>query len=133
MEPNRQRHRVIGGSRRSQAGITALGFLVLATLVGVVGLGVIKIVPIYIKNMRMNTILDGVQHDLNGQNPNPMSIRVELAKRFAVEDINMDIEALKITQSKNGYTLRVNYETREPYIADVYLLVIYDKQVEIRR
>jgi hypothetical protein len=124
---------VIGGSRRSQAGITALGFLVLATLVGVVGLGVIKIVPIYIKNMRMNTILDGVQHDLNGQNPNPMSIRVELAKRFAVEDINMDIEALKITQSKNGYTLRVNYETREPYIADVYLLVIYDKQVEIRR
>ena len=145
MEPNRQGHRVIGGSRHGQAGITALGFLVLATLVGVVGLGVIKIVPIYIKNMRMNTILDGVQHDvvvdepavllddLNGQNPNPMSIRVELAKRFAVEDINMDIEALKITQSKNGYTLHVNYETREPYIADVYLLVIYDKQVEIRR
>jgi hypothetical protein len=133
MEPNRQGHRVMGGSRHGQAGITALGFLVLASLVGVVGLGVIKIVPIYIKNMRMNTILEGVQRDLSGQSPNPAAIRVELGKRFAVEDINMDIDALKITQSPGGYTLRVNYETREPYIADVYLLVVYDKTVEIRR
>jgi hypothetical protein len=133
MEPNRQSYRVTGGSRHRQAGITALGFLILASLVGVVGLGVIKIVPIYIKNMRMNTILDQIQSELNGQGATPSTIRVALAKRFAVEDINLDIEALKITQSKDGYTLRVNYEAREPYLADVYLLVVYDRQVEIRR
>jgi Domain of unknown function (DUF4845) len=133
MEPNRQGHRVTGGSRHGQAGITALGFLILATLVGVVGLGVIKIVPIYIKNMRMNTILEQIQSELSGQGATPSTIRVALAKRFAVEDINMDIDALKITQSKDGYTLRVNFESREPYIADIYLLVVYDRQVEIRR
>jgi hypothetical protein len=120
-------------TRRSQAGITALGFLCLATLVGVVGLAVVKITPMYIKNMRMDTILDDVERELSGQNPTPVTIRQEIAKRFSIEDINMDVDALKITQVQNGFSVRVAYEERAPYVADVYLLVAYDKQVEIRR
>jgi hypothetical protein len=120
-------------TRRSQAGITVLGFLCLAMLVGVVGLAVVKVTPMYIKRMRMNTVLADVERDLSGQNPTPVSIRQELAKRFSVEDINMDVDAFKITQSQRGYTLRVTYEERAGYIADIYLLVAYDKQVEIRR
>jgi len=56
-----------------------------------------------------------------------------MRKAFDVEDINLDVNSLKITQSKNGFTLRVAYEDRAPYIADIYLLVAFDKQVEIRR
>ena len=87
----------------------------------------------YIKNMRMNTILSDVERDLSGQGPTPQSISNELSKRFTVEDIYMDLDAFKITQSKEGYSLRVTYEERAPYIADLYLVVAYDKQVEIRR
>ncbi len=124
---------MIGASRRDQAGITALGFLILATLFGVVGLAVLKVTPMYIKNMRMNTILQDIQQELNGQGPTPTSIRVALAKRFSVEDINLDVDAIKIAQSKQGYSVRVQYENRASYVHDVYLVVAYDKQVEIRR
>jgi uncharacterized protein DUF4845 len=121
-------------SRRAQAGMTALGFLVLATLVGVVGLGAIKVVPMYIKNMRMDTILNEIQKELNGQGATPTTIRYALAKRFSVEDINnMDPDKIQITQSKEGYNLRITYENRAPYVADIYLVVAYSKQVEIRR
>jgi hypothetical protein len=120
-------------TRHAQAGITALGFLVLATLVGVVGLGALKVVPMYIKNMRMNTILTEIQKELNGQGANPTTIRYALAKRFSVEDINMDNDKIQITQSKDGYALRIAYENRAPYVADIYLVVAYSKQVEIRR
>ena len=122
-----------GSSRHAQAGITALGFLILATLIGVVGLAVLKVTPMYIKNMRMNTILDDVQRDMSGENPTPQGIRNELGRRFSVEDIDLDIDAMKITQSKNGYTLVVQYEERAPYVADIYLLVAYNRQVEITR
>ena len=118
---------------RRQAGITALGFLILATLVGVVGLAGLKVAPMYIKNMRMNTILDNVQNEMNGQGPTPVGIRQAIAKQFAVNDVNMDIDAIKITQSKNGYSVHVTYENRAPYVADIFLVVAYDKQVEIRR
>jgi hypothetical protein len=120
-------------TRHAQAGITALGFLCLATLVGVVGLAAMKVMPMYIKNMRMDTILDDVQREMSGGAPTPQSIRNELARRFSVEDVDLDIDSMKITQSKNGYTLRVQYEERAPYVADIYLLVAYDKQVEITR
>ncbi|MEO8464853.1 MAG: DUF4845 domain-containing protein [Gammaproteobacteria bacterium] len=120
-------------SRHAQAGVTALGFLILASLVGVVGLGAIKIVPMYIKNMRMDTILNEIQKEMSGQGANPTTIRYALAKRFSVEDINMDFDKIQIAQSKEGYSLRIVYENRAPYVADIYLVVAYNKQVEIRR
>jgi hypothetical protein len=122
-----------GGSRRSQAGVTALGLLILATLVGVVGLAVLKLTPMYIKNMRMSTILEDVERELSGQNATPQSIRNELTRRFIIEDIRLGNDELKITQSRGGYALRVQYEERAPYVADIYLLVAFDKQVEITR
>ena len=120
-------------TRHSQAGITALGFLILAALVGVVGLAVLKVTPMYLKNMRMSQVMQDVENELGGQGSSPVAIRQELAKRFAVEDIRMDIDALKIAQSKNGYTLHVQYEERAPYVAGIYLVLVFDKQVEIRR
>jgi hypothetical protein len=120
-------------TRRGQSGITVLGFLILAALVGVVGLAVLKVTPMYIKNMRMNQVLSDIERELSGQAPTPATIRNELAKRFSVEDIRIDVNAPKITQSKNGYTLHVQYEDRAPYVAGVYLVLAYDKQVEIRR
>jgi uncharacterized protein DUF4845 len=133
MESHRQRHRMTSATRHSQAGMTALGFLILAVLVGIVAFAVLKVTPMYIKNMRMSTILDDVKKELSGEAPTPQTIRNELARRFSIEDIRMDINALKITQSKNGYTLRVQYDERAPYIANVYLVVAFDKQVEITR
>jgi hypothetical protein len=120
-------------TRHSQAGITALGFLILAVLVGVVAFAVMKVTPMYIRNMRMDTILDDVKKELSGESPTPQAIRNELSRRFTVEDINLDADAMKITQSKNGWTLRVQYDGRASYIANMYLVVAYDKQVEITR
>jgi len=120
-------------TRRSQAGITALGFLCLAILVGIVGMAVLKVTPMYIKKFRMNTVLADIERELSGQGATPATIRAELSKRFSVEDIRLDVNAPKIVQSKNGYSLRVTYEERATYVADIYLLIAYDKQVEIRR
>jgi len=112
--------------------MTALGFLILALLIGVVAFAVMKVAPFYINNMRMNTILEDVQRDLSGNSPTPQSIRYELARRFSVEDVKIE-DSLKISQSKNGYTLRVQYDSRASYISNVFLVVAYDKQVEITR
>jgi hypothetical protein len=119
--------------RNRQTGITALGFLFLATLVGIVTLAAIKVTPMYIKNMRLSTIMDDVERDLGGQGSTPATIRRDLESRFSVEDINLSNDEIKIAQSKNGYSLHIQYESRAPFIADVWLLVAFDKQVEIRR
>ena len=133
MESHRHGHRMTGPTRHSQSGITALGLLILATLVGVVGLAVVKVTPMYIKNMRMTRVLDDVAAEMSGQNATPQSIRNELTRRFIVEDIRLGNDELKIAPSKNGYSLSVQYEERASYVSDIYLLMAYDKQVEITR
>jgi hypothetical protein len=133
MESHRLGARMTSATRHSQAGVTALGFLILALLVGVVGFAVMKVTPMYIKNMRMDTILNDVQKALSGDGLTPQTIRNELSRRFSIEDIKLDRDSLKITQSKNGYTLHVQYDDRASYIANMYLVVAYDKQVEITR
>jgi hypothetical protein len=124
---------MIASSRHSQAGITALGFLILASLVGVVGLAVVKVTPMYIKRMQIDRILTDVAASTRGQAATPASIRNELSKRFSVETVRLSPDAFKVTQSKTGYSLRVQYEDRAPYVADIYLVMAYDKQVEINR
>ena len=133
MESYRRGYRMTKAPRHSQAGVTALGFLILAALVGVVGLAVLKVTPMYIKNMRMDTILTDIEKEMSGQSATPASIRNALQRRFSVEDIRLNDDEMKITQSKTGYSLRVQYEARAPYVADIYLVVAYNKQVEIAR
>jgi Domain of unknown function (DUF4845) len=133
MEAHRHGHRMTGPTRHSQAGITALGLLILASLVGVVGLAVVKVTPMYIKNMRMTRVLEDVANEMSGQNATPQSIRNELTRRFIVEDMRLSSDELKIAPSKNGYSMSVQYEERASYVADIYLLIAYDKQVEITR
>jgi hypothetical protein len=134
MESYRKGYRMNAGVRRRQRGITMLGFLILAVLFGTIGLAGIKITPMYIKNMRLSRVLQDTQQELNGKGANPAVIRQEIAKRFSIEDINLPTDSIKIAQNKtNGYTVRIQYENRVPYIADVWLLIVFDKQVEIRR
>jgi hypothetical protein len=132
MGPHRQKGRVTPPPAR-QAGITAIGFLFLAALIGIVGLGGIKVTPIYFEHMRLNRILDDVQRDLDGAGATPTSIRQALSRRFDVEGITLPRESVTINQVRNGYEVRVAHENRTPYIADIWLLVAFDKQVEIRR
>lgn len=133
MEPYRQGYRVIPAPRSRQAGITVIGFVLLACLFGIVGLAGIKVVPMYLQNMRLATVLNDVEAELSGQGTTPAAIQRELARRFAVEGIQLPKDTVKITQGKTGYQVRIQYENKAPYVADIWLLVAFDKQVEIKR
>ena len=133
MGPHRQQYRLNLPSQRAQAGITAVGFLILASLVGVVGLGAIKVVPMYLSNMRLSSVLDDVEREFSAGVKNPAAIRTELTKRFAVEGVRVPRENVSITQGRNTFQVRIQMENRATYIGDVFLVMAFDKQVEISR
>lgn len=135
MEPDRTRYRLASAPRRRQAGITAIGFLVLACVFGLVGLAGIKIVPLYLQKMRLSTVLQDMQQAFasGGQTQTPQGIRIELDKRFSIEGISIPRESVKITQVRDGYQVRIEQEVRTPFVADLWFLIVFDEQVEIKR
>jgi hypothetical protein len=133
MESHRQGRRVIPVARDRQRGITFIGLVILAMLVGVVGLAALKVTPMYIMNMKLSKALGDIPEQLEGKEVTPQNIRNALDKRFSVEDIRLTDNSIKITPSKNGFAVRIQYENRAPYIADVWLLVAFDRSVEIKK
>lgn len=133
MGPNRKQYPLTGRSRRSQAGITAIGFLILASLFGVVGFAGLKLVPMYLTRMRIDRILDDIENDYNENARAPTDIRIDIASRMAVEGLRLPRESVSVTPSRTGYQLRVQHEDRQLFIADIYFLLMYDRQVEIPR
>jgi hypothetical protein len=117
---------------RLQLVITTIGFLLLAALVGVVGLAAIKLTPMYIKNMTLSRILQDLQGQVQGE-VSAQSIRTAIDKRLEIETMDLPKEAVKISQSKVGYNVHITYENRAPYLAGIYLLLEFDKQVEIKK
>jgi hypothetical protein len=107
--------------------------MILAVLVGVVGLAGIKVVPMYVMDLKLSKALEGLSEELNGKEVSPQSIQNVLYKKFSVEDINLPKDSIKVAPSKNGFSVRIQYENRAPYMGDIWLMVVFDKTVEIRK
>jgi Domain of unknown function (DUF4845) len=133
MESHRQGRRLVTAPRSRQRGITFLGLMILAVLVGVVGLAGIKLVPMYVMDLKLSKALNGISDDVNGKEVTPQSIQYALYKKFSVEDIDLPKDSIKVAPSKNGFSVRIQYENRTPYLGDVWLMIVFDKQVEIRK
>ena len=133
MEPYRQEHSMRQSWPRREAGITALGFLILATVFGIVGFGGIKLAPLYMQKMRIDTVLQDVKAEVDGTNINTGTLRRTIIQRLYVEGIRVLPEDIDIKPTSNGYTVGLNYDNEASFIGDISFLVAIDEQIEIRR
>ena len=134
MESHWTGNRLIGPSRRRQGGLTLIGFLLVAAFVGFIGLAVIKIVPLYMQKMRIDTVLSDIKDELSTGGNTPASIKNSLDDHFYIEALkDLTADEYKIERSTNGFTVTINREARAPFFADLYFVVVIDEQVEISR
>lgn len=132
MGPHRTANRMTR-MRRRQTGVTAIGFICLASVFVIVGLAGLKIAPLYMQKMRVSTVLADVEKELSGNGSNPQNIRNALQNRFYIEGIKVPRENVSIKQVSTGYQVHIEQENRTPFIADLWFVVMVDEQVEIRR
>lgn len=117
-----------------QAGMTALGFLILAILVGLFAFAAIRLTPVYLNYLKVVGVLDGVHREYDGQNPSRAAIRKSISRRFDVESVG-EITARDITvlNSSSGFRVEAVYDHTTPFIANVSFTVHFHKTVLVRR
>lgn len=135
MEPNRSGNQLMRTPRMTrQRGMTLIGFLIAACFLGIVGLAILKIVPLYMQKMRVGTVLEDLQTDLGTGGNSPASIRTAIDDRFYIENLEpLSSDELEISVQGQAYAVRVNRETWAPFFADLHFVVMIDEQVEISR
>ena len=119
--------------RSRQEGMTFIGFVVLAALVGLVGFAGLRLSPAYLENMKIKRLLNDVKQELDGQAANPQMIRRSIDKRLNIEMVyGLKARDFAIEKSAGGYTVAARYERQEPFIANVSLMATFDDEVEIQ-
>jgi hypothetical protein len=119
--------------RSRQTGMTAIGLMTIAAMVGLIGFAALKLTPVYLENMKIRQILEDVRAELEGQGPNPQSIRRSIDNRINIEMVQgLQARDFVIEKSEGGYRVAAIYSRSEPFLANISLLVEFDEEVEIR-
>ena len=121
--------------RRYQRGVTFLGWIFILVPVALVVYAGIQLSTVYIEYMKIARTLEQVSQELKGDQPDVMTIRNAIERRFDIEDVNViqarDAEHVKVTKQASGYTVEAVYQATRPYISNVSLQVNFDKVVQI--
>lgn len=121
-------------SRSTQAGMTAVGILILAIFIGLFAFAAIRLTPVYLNYLKVAGVLNGVHEEFDGQSPTRAMIRKSIQRRFDVESVSViSSQDIKVNPDNAGFTVRAVYDHTSPFIANVSFTVHFDKQVLIRR
>mgnify|MGYP003536296528 FL=1 len=120
--------------RQRQQGMTAIGFIVIASLVAMIGYGAIRLVPIYLTQKKMVKPLNDRKDEYDGGGPTPTRLKTEIANRLNIDAVDYPKQQdFVITKSEDGFLVEIDYEDQVPYLANLYLTAKFNNSVEISR
>ena len=121
------------GMRHAQRGISIVGILMLAGLVGFIALMGLKIGPLYMEWGKVSSTLDGLVPELATKRATKRQISDMLKRRFDVNDVervNLK-EHLTIKRVKGGkMKITIAYEARAPLFSNLSVVAAFEKSVE---
>ena len=121
-------------NRSRQAGVTAIGFIILAVFVGLFAFAAIRLTPVYLNYMKIAGVLDGVYKEFDSQGPTRSAIVTSVRRRFDVESAGViTARDIKILNDGGGFRIEAVYDHTTPFLGNVSFTVHFDKKVLVRR
>ena len=118
--------------KHSQRGMTMIGMLCILALVGTIGYAGLRLVPLYLNYMKVSRSMEATASEFKGDAVDQAALRRTLEKHWEIEDITgVDWKDVQISRDDTGTSMHVSYDDAEPFIANVSLLVHFDKTVKV--
>ncbi len=126
--------RLAGRSVPREAGMTAVGLIVLVVFIGLFAFAAIRLTPVYLNYMKVAGVIDGVFKEFDSQNPTRAVIRTSISRRFDVESVSViTFRDIKVTPDSGGFLVEADYDHTTPFIGNVKFTVSFQKEVLVRR
>ena len=118
--------------KQRERGATFLGIVVILLILGSAVYAGIRLVPVYLEFSKVARALEQVRDEHAAIDTNLQMIRNSLERRWDVEDISrIGWKEIEIRKTSDGFDVTAAYDAEEPFVANVYLLVKFDKTVSI--
>ena len=120
--------------KQRERGATFLGIVVILLILGSALYAAIRLVPVYLEYTKVERALEQVRDENASVDTSVQQLRNALERRWDVEDIGrIGWKEVEITKTSDGFDMTASYEAEEPFVANVYLLVKFDKTVSIQQ
>jgi type II secretory pathway pseudopilin PulG len=118
--------------KKRQRGMTFLGILMILIILGAAIYGGIRAVPVYLEYMEVSRAMEQVKDEHSAIETSAQMIRNSLERRWDVEDIKgLSWKEVEIKKTSEGFEVRSQYEVEQPFVANLFLLIKFDKMVVI--
>ena len=106
--------------KRTQSGMTLIGFVIVLAVAGVFIYMGMKVIPMYSEYYAVKQALKGLQEEPGIANRDPGKIQDLFFRRLYISYAeNVQPENVKIKRIDRGWQMDVNYEVRKPMIANL--------------
>jgi len=120
--------------KRTQGGMTLIGFVIVLAVVGVFIYMGMKVIPMYSEYYAVKQALQGLAGEPGIADQNPAKIKDLFFRRLYISYADtVKSEHVKIVRKDAGYVMTVKYEVRKPLIANLDVVGKFEAEKELRR
>ena len=106
--------------KRTQSGITLIGFVVVLAVVGLFAYVGMKLFPMYSEFYSVKSALRGLANEPGIGTQDPAKIQDLFFRRLYISySQNVKPENVKLQRTDHGWKMDVNYEVRKPIISNL--------------
>lgn len=106
--------------KRTQRGMTLIGFIIVLGVVGLFAYVAMKLVPMYSEYYAVKQALKGLQQEPGIANRDPAKIQDLFFRRLYISYAeNVKPGNVKIERIDGGWNMRVDYEVRKPLMGNL--------------
>lgn len=120
--------------KRTQRGMTLIGFIITLAVVGVFVYMGMKTIPMYSEFYAVKQALNDLATDPGVTDKDPAKIKDLFFRRLYISYAdNVKPENVKVVRKDAGYVMTVEYEVRKPLIANLDVVGKFKADKELRR
>ncbi|MCM2338815.1 MAG: DUF4845 domain-containing protein [Lysobacter sp.] len=120
--------------KRTQRGMTLIGFIITLAVVGVFVYMGMKTIPMYSEFYAVKQALNGLATEPGVTDKDPAKIKDLFFRRLYISYAdNVKPENVKVVRKDAGYVMTVEYEVRKPLIANLDVVGKFKADKELRR
>lgn len=117
---------------RQQLGMTTWGLLYVLVTLGLIGIAVVKSVPVYLNAYEVRTALDWAASQPELRGASAMDIQQRIQRRFSSGYVsNLSGRDIAVQRVDGGRLLSVDYEVRRPLFFNIALTYSFSEQARL--
>ena len=119
---------------KKQAGLTAIGLILILIPVGLAVYIILRVAPVYIEALSVGDVVNSLKKELDLKEKSREEISKIIQKRlYEINNVSsVDKDDIQIQKTVNDVTVTIDYEARVPLFGNAALALAFHKRAVIR-